>query len=284
MDGETKKSHPPHADGLAQELGILSHSSMIAAIVQGQDGWFRVPNGLVEAMHLMPKSTVVTLLVLMRYADDQGQAWPSIATIGRLGGISKRSTVRALAWLERSGLIRRIRRRGPAEGNQSTIYQIQLPWYEQAPLVPPEHLPLCHQSTYPCATRAPTLVPPEHLPLCHQSTYPCATGAPGQRPNDKDLLTKKRARSPQSFVKPTLEEVAAYCKARGNTVDPEAFWAFYESNGWKVGRNPMKDWQAAVRTWERRPQYGNAQPAAKPKAKKDYLDDVLRSVVARTPK
>ena len=72
-------------------------------------------------------------------------------------------------------------------------------------------------------------------------------------------------------MKPTLEEVAAYCKARGNTVDPEAFWAFYESNGWKVGRNPMKDWQAAVRTWERRPQYGNGQPAPKRKPEKNHL-------------
>lgn len=57
--------------------------------------------------------------------------------------------------------------------------------------------------------------------------------------------------SKKSFVKPKLEEVASYCKERGNYVDAEAFVDFYESNGWKVGRNPMKDWKAAVRTWER---------------------------------
>lgn len=48
------------------------------------------------------------------------------------------------------------------------------------------------------------------------------------------------------------EEVAAYCKERGNTVDPREFWDFYESKGWKVGNQPMKDWRAAVRTWEAR--------------------------------
>ena len=53
------------------------------------------------------------------------------------------------------------------------------------------------------------------------------------------------------FRPPTLEEVAAYCKERGNRVDPDRFLAYYESNGWRVGRNPMKDWKAAVRTWER---------------------------------
>ena len=51
--------------------------------------------------------------------------------------------------------------------------------------------------------------------------------------------------------KPTVEQVRMYCTLRGNTVDPEAFWDFYQSKGWVVGKAPMKDWQAAVRTWER---------------------------------
>lgn len=50
---------------------------------------------------------------------------------------------------------------------------------------------------------------------------------------------------------PTLEEVKAYCSERGNKVDPERWFDYYTSNGWKVGKNPMKDWKAAVRTWER---------------------------------
>ena len=54
------------------------------------------------------------------------------------------------------------------------------------------------------------------------------------------------------FVKPTLEDVQAYCQERQNNVDPESFIDFYESKGWKVGNQPMKDWKAAVRTWERR--------------------------------
>lgn len=53
------------------------------------------------------------------------------------------------------------------------------------------------------------------------------------------------------FIPPTVEEVAAYCQARNNTVDAERFIDYYESNGWKVGRNKMKDWKAAVRSWER---------------------------------
>jgi endogenous inhibitor of DNA gyrase (YacG/DUF329 family) len=51
--------------------------------------------------------------------------------------------------------------------------------------------------------------------------------------------------------KPSIEEVKTYCKERNNGVDPQAWMDHYESNGWKVGKNPMKDWRASIRTWER---------------------------------
>ena len=55
----------------------------------------------------------------------------------------------------------------------------------------------------------------------------------------------------KNFVKPTVEEVREYCLERKNNVDPERFVNFYESKDWFVGKNKMKDWKAAVRTWER---------------------------------
>ena len=51
--------------------------------------------------------------------------------------------------------------------------------------------------------------------------------------------------------KPTIEEIEAYCKERGNHVDPVKFWNYYESIGWKIGKHAMKCWQACVHTWER---------------------------------
>lgn len=53
------------------------------------------------------------------------------------------------------------------------------------------------------------------------------------------------------FHAPTVEEVKAYCLERKNSVDPVRFVDYYTANGWRVGRNPMKDWRATVRTWER---------------------------------
>lgn len=54
------------------------------------------------------------------------------------------------------------------------------------------------------------------------------------------------------FIPPTVEEVKAYCQERRNNVDPQRFVDFYETKGWMVGKNKMKDWRAAVRTWEKR--------------------------------
>lgn len=67
---------------------------------------------------------------------------------------------------------------------------------------------------------------------------------------NQDLLIADFEKT-KKFKKPTIAEIADYCKARNNKVDPSAFYDFYESKGWKVGNTPMKDWQAAVRTWER---------------------------------
>lgn len=63
------------------------------------------------------------------------------------------------------------------------------------------------------------------------------------------------------FVPPTIDEVKSYCETRQNTVSPERFVDFYESKGWMVGKNKMKDWKAAVRNWERGSDYANEHTA-----------------------
>lgn len=62
---------------------------------------------------------------------------------------------------------------------------------------------------------------------------------------------KHRAKS-KRFSPPSVNEVNRYCVERGNSVHPQSFVDFYESKGWMVGKNKMKDWKAAVRTWEKR--------------------------------
>ena len=78
------------------------------------------------------------------------------------------------------------------------------------------------------------------------------------------------------FIKPTLKDVEEYCLERNNKVDAETFWNFYESKGWKVGNQPMKDWKAAVRTWEKKDRENlnnNFGKLKKPDVKIDWLID-----------
>lgn len=78
--------------------------------------------------------------------------------------------------------------------------------------------------------------------------------------NKKEQTPTKPAKEPETepkptvkrFVPPTYDEVAAYCRERNNKVDPQCFLDFYASKGWKVGNQPMKDWRACIRTWEKR--------------------------------
>lgn len=69
--------------------------------------------------------------------------------------------------------------------------------------------------------------------------------------SNNNTSIKKEIYKEKRFKKPSLEEVKEYCIERGNSVNAEQFIDFYESNGWKVGKNSMKDWKACVRTWER---------------------------------
>lgn len=79
----------------------------------------------------------------------------------------------------------------------------------------------------------------------------CTGGVQQSLPNNLDIDNLENKQVYTRFVKPTLEEVQAYCLERGKGVDPQKWFDYYSANGWKVGKNPMKDWKAAVRTWER---------------------------------
>lgn len=66
-----------------------------------------------------------------------------------------------------------------------------------------------------------------------------------------DSSAKSTTTKRKRFEKPTLSEIEQYCIERNNNINAAHFYDYYESNGWKVGKNSMKDWKAAVRTWER---------------------------------
>ena len=96
-------------------------------------------------------------------------------------------------------------------------------------------------------------------------------------PNVEDSIVRTPAR--KRFTPPTLEEVTAYCRERQNAVDPQRFIDYYTARGWKLNKTSMKDWKAAVRTWE-----GKQRDSAT--AQRSSLDEtraVLRRIAGGTP-
>ena len=87
-----------------------------------------------------------------------------------------------------------------------------------------------------------------------------STRSPCEREAAEPPSLQTSKKSP--FIPPTVEEVAAYCRERRNSIDAAAFVAFYSSKGWVVGKAKMKDWRQAVITWERRESGSGARPAA----------------------
>lgn len=77
---------------------------------------------------------------------------------------------------------------------------------------------------------------------------PIPVNIPVKETDNNTPLTPQRGKR---FIPPTVDEVKAYCLDRQNGIDAQTFVDFYESKGWMIGKSKMKDWKAAVRTWER---------------------------------
>jgi hypothetical protein len=82
----------------------------------------------------------------------------------------------------------------------------------------------------------------------------CAVVSPSQITDHRSQITEVnlRSKAKERFAPPSLADLKTYIDERKSVIDPQAFLDFYESKGWRVGNQPMKDWRAAVRTWERR--------------------------------
>jgi len=87
-------------------------------------------------------------------------------------------------------------------------------------------------------------------------------------------IKEKNEKSEKNIIPPKLEWIREYCKLRHNNVNPKTFFDFYASKGWMIGKNHMKDWQAAVRTWEQKDEQASNGNGHKP----PIFDDGIKYV------
>jgi len=88
--------------------------------------------------------------------------------------------------------------------------------------------------------------------------------------NESESEIKNNSDKTKRFIKPTIQEIKDYCLERKNNVDVNKFFNYYEANGWKVGKNAMKDWKACVRTWEGNNFNNNTKTNEEPKFLSQY--------------
>jgi hypothetical protein len=116
------------------------------------------------------------------------------------------------------------------------------------------------------------------VPLRHETplanVFPERLEVRGQRLEARgQSKSKPKSKAGARFTRPSLAEVSEFIHNRKSPIDPQAFFAFYESKGWRIGNQSMKDWEAAVRTWERREGW---QPKESTKVKDWPLQPKLR--------
>lgn len=186
-----------------------------------------VKNGFLSRMMNYSPPAVVVWLALANRADASGCSHPSIATLRSDTGLARATIHKAIGELVENGEISVTP--GGGIGNPSNQYQIE------------------GSSRNELVQEMNQFKPRTKVVHSTDKGSPRIELKPDTRTRHKNQTVGASAKR---FVQPTQEDVKAYCKERHNNVDPQRFIDFYKSNGWKVGKNAMKDWRAAVRTWE----------------------------------
>jgi len=191
-------------------------------------------------------SEKLLLFVLADYHNTVKRiCWPSLKVLAEESLMSERNASRLLDQLVNKGILLRVV--GLGRGNTTCYRFVALDGKDDNLASFTEVKPDTKPDTKPDKSRSPIRKEPVSEPVLE----------------------------PVSSTRPSLEEVKIYCRERGNSVDPEYWFDHYSSNGWKVGKNTMRDWKAAVRTWERNGNNGHKpQTAVEP--------DILTRLRAQT--
>lgn len=183
----------------------------------------------------LPRKMV--LLKLADQANDDGLCWPSYQTIAESCELSRRSVIRHIQQLETDGYLTITKTYDKSnKKNFSNRYNLTLNRGDRLSLVTDE---------------APS---GDSVSLPSDSVSPEPINEPINEPITKDIGEEKKKVAVSKFVEPTLEQAKAYFTERGHqdaVSESEKWIDYYIANGWKVGKNPMRDWKAAIRNWMR---------------------------------
>lgn len=202
----------------------------------------------------------IVLLKLADHAKDDGSdVYPGQKSVAAECGCSVRTVQRVVKWACGEGILEEL----PGPGNKIRHYRFCLDSMRQRVRVTESQGD--SQSGSGRQRVGLRVTHSRAINKNHQLTI-----KEQERGEDKSSPTPSEKKL--QFQKPAVDDVAKYAISRGGSAaEAEKFWDFYESKGWKVGRDPMKDWQAAWRNWERRNgEFGGKPPASE----REYIQGV----------
>ena len=179
---------------------------------------------------LTTKAKIVCAALATHMNANHHVAWPGMNRLAAMTGLSKRSVIRAVQEAEAAKWLAVEHPEKSADNKATNKYLPIFPPDVEAMMVTHSH-PLVSESHRGSDTQSLGVVTESHSNQSIESVHRKTGGR---------------------MTRPAVEEVRQYCREKGYTFDPEAFIAFYESNGWKVGKNPMKSWHHACTTWQAR--------------------------------
>lgn len=198
---------------------------------------------------------------IKKHCGENGECYVSKRTLMKKLGIGHKTLMRSFAYLTENGWIEKIgTKKALTEGGPQTvdvyktadIWELNFDHYEsqkrvKKPVDNSGSRVMLDENTLAKGVAESFKGVAESNSRCSQvgtKEYPII---------NKNQYNKREAKKEsRHFVPPTLSQVSEYCKERGNRINPQTFIDFYSAKGWIIGRTRMKDWRAAVRTWEGR--------------------------------
>ena len=237
----------------------------------------------ISRIHLQDKQLSLKAKGLMTLMLSLPEEWDfSVEGLVALGSDKETAVNNALKELKQAGylFVKKLTPKDTLSGRYEYVYDLyEVPQKQGIGFLPLEIQALENQNNTPLSPLHPS-IPLTTNNKSNKSIYNNNIYNNINNKNNKNNNINNNTSTAKRFIPPTIEEVRAYCEERKNDIDPEAFIDHYTGNGWKVGKNPMKDWRAAVRQWERNDYSSGRKPKQQQFANKSFDTSDLEALFA----
>lgn len=241
-------------------------------VIEPEDNFKRINKGIIANTNIDALSLGVYVKVM-----TLGKSWNfNIKGLAAYLNLSEEKVRKAITLLEQEGYVKRTAERGASRfmGWNYVFYSTPLEESKRSKAGSKGNTDLGKTDNT------------ENRQVCNQTSLNSDNTEMGEENNNKTQLNSKTIIEEETeskrFHAPSVQEVRQYCLERGNTINPEYFVDYYNSNGWMRGNTKIKDWKATIRTWEGKQAQFNSTPGGERETAFQHNMRVLQQHRAKT--